>query len=194
MENLQAIAETAWEEFRARYHRILDVSKSGADGSTGLNGHGILQVRSASHRVATSVLYATELLNGSGEAPDTNALLSFAEREGQSAEDFTCTVLSLMFIMDGLYSIHSGKSDMVVQLFDAFMKAEEQPITLESTPLKTPGLEVTTQSPGEVPVSQGGESFKSESTRMSQQRTKKKLVKGSGRPSTSGRRKAPTKK
>ncbi|MCH6546976.1 MAG: hypothetical protein IH798_00895, partial [Gemmatimonadetes bacterium] len=137
MDDLQELAETAWEEFRARYHAHIAPIPSGADGLTVSGGDGILQVRSGAHRVATSLLFATELLNGSGEAPDTNALLSFAEREGQSVEDFTFTVLSLMFLMDGLYSIHSGKKDTVVQMFAAFMNGKEPPITLASTALKT---------------------------------------------------------
>jgi hypothetical protein len=191
---MQELAETAWEEFRARYHATVDASKNGGDGSTGLNGDGILQVRSVSPRVARSVHWLTERLNGSGDLPDTETLLSYAANEGQSAEDFTCTVLSAMFLMDGIYSIHSGKKDMVVQMFNAFMNEKEPRITLESTPLKTRGPVETTPSPAPVDVSNPGPPDKRDSTKQSAPLKKGKLVKGSGTPLTSGPRKAPPKK
>ncbi len=100
MEDLQELAEASWEEFRARYHATIARTKNGGDGSTDLDGVGILQVRSGAQRVAESILSATELLNGSGDLPDSMSLLSSAENAGQSAEDFTCTVLSLLFLMD----------------------------------------------------------------------------------------------
>lgn len=194
MSEMQDLAETAWEEFRARYHSLLDPTNPGDDGSTDSGGNGILQVRSASHRVAVSIHYVTELLNGSGDLPDASVLLSFAEREGRSVEDFTFTVLSLMFLMDGLYLIHSGKQDMVAQMFSAFLNGKEPPITLASTPLKTRGPEETIASLATETASNLGEALRNESIKLVQLSKKGPLVKGSGTPSSSGRAKAPAKK
>jgi len=194
MQKLVELAQTSWDEFRARYHSQIDAMKNGDDGSMGSDGAGILQVRSGTQRVATSILSVTELLNGSGDIPDAESLLSSAVSADQSAEDFTCMVLSLMFLMDGIYLIHSGKKSTVGQMFNIFMNEKVPPITSESTPLRTLTLKGSTQSPGEVPVSKGGESFKSESNRMSRQRKKKKRAKVKSKRKTSGGRKAPSKK
>jgi len=142
---LQELTENAWEEFRARYHANVASLMSGGDGSTAFPGDGILQVRSASHRVATFLLSVTDSLNGSGELPDASLLLSSAVSEGLSLEDFTCMVLSLMFLMDGIYLIHTGKSDTVAQMLDNFLATKVQPTTAVSTPLKMHGPPATTQ-------------------------------------------------
>lgn len=194
MEDLQELAETAWDEFRARYHAQIGALTNGEDGSTGLNGNGILRVRSDSHRIAVSIHYVTEQLNGSGELPDTNALRSFAENAGLSLEDFTCMVLSLMFLMDGIFSIHTGKQDMVVQMFRNFMSGAVPPSTLESTRLKTRTQMESTRSPEPVDALTDGPIIKSESPKQSAPLKKGPLVKGSGKPSTSRRAKAPPKK
>jgi len=194
MEELHELAQTAWEEFRARYHASLAPSTNGGDGSMVSGGNGILQVRSASHRVAGSILSVTELLNGSGDLPDTDALLSCAERGGLCLEDFTCMVLSLMYLMDGLYSMHSGKTDMAVQHFAAFMNAKAQHSTSESMPSKTRGQTETMQYRGLEDHLKGGDPIKNVSTSSAPRPKKRKLVKGSGMPLTSGRRRAPPKK
>jgi len=195
MEDLQELTIKSWDEFRTRYHAQIAASNSGADGLTGLNGAGILQVRSGSHRVAASILSVTDQLNGSGDLPDAESLLSSAVSEGQSLEDFTCMVLSLMFLMDGIYSIHSGNKDMAVRMCKDFLSAGGQPTTAASTPLKTHTPPVTTQSPEQDPVSKAGHSTKKDSTKKKvRSKTKGKQGKARSSRKTSRGRKAPAKK
>jgi len=192
--DLQELAELAWETYRANYHSSMSAMMNGDGGSTGSAGAGILQVRSGSTRVAISIRSAIEQLNGSGEVPDTNALLSFAESEGQSVEDFTVTVLCLMFLMDGVYLIHGGRKDMVVQMFKNFMREEEPPITLESTRLKTRGPKETTPSQEQEDVSMSGGIIRGDPIKQSAPPKKSKPAKVSVTLSTSPKGKASAKK
>jgi len=190
---LQELTEQAWDQFRARYHANLQHTTNGEDGWTDLDGSGILRVRSDAPRIATFILSVTESLNGNGELPDTSLLLSSAVSSGLDLEDFTCTVLSLMFLMDGIYSTRSGKKDTVVQVLKGFINGVGQQSTAESTPLKIPGPMEPTPSPAPAVASPRGKKAKLGRTKPSLPKKKKRSKQTRGKRRTSATTKATSK-
>jgi len=198
LDEMQTLTENAWDQFRARYHANLQHTTNGEDGWTDLDGAGILRVRSDAPKIATFILSVTDSLNGNGELPDTSLLLSSAVNAGLDLEDFTCTVLSLMFLMDGIYSTRSGKKDTVVQVLKGFINGVGQQSTAESTPLKTRTQTEPTPSPAPADALPRGKKAKRGRTKPSPPKKKKrsKLTRGkhgksaTTKPTTKNRRKS----
>lgn len=142
MLQLQLKAGEAWEEFRARYHALLN----GARGSPASPGKNILPVRSGMQEVGKLTASLIESLNGSGELPDANLLYSCAASMGVSPAGFIVTLLSVMTGMDGMFSITNGEHASVCAIFEHFIGSAAPRTTAENTFSKTPMIPGSTQS------------------------------------------------
>ena len=155
LDQLQDIAEKAWTRFQKEYQQI-DVSPLGDVGSALSPGNGMLRLRSEIAKGGRLHGAVTESLSGSGQLPDTNALLSCAESTGVGLEGFISTVLSLMFQVEGTYWTLRGENDLVSRIFAVFHGEGVLPTTLESTPLRIRTTQDSTPSPELEVVSNPG--------------------------------------
>jgi len=140
----------AYNEFRANYHRLSDPISPGSDGSTLSPGQHTLLLRSRTVVAGRLFLQAAELLNGSGELPDSTLLRSYAESMGAEPVDFICTLWSLMGAMDVRFLIDSGDGAMALRVFVGTMNGKVPVDTWGSMSLKKAGT------PGNMPLSATG--------------------------------------
>lgn len=152
LEDLLVKAQNAFDQYRAGYHAAVAISGRGAPGSTVYPGTpSLLTLRSRMPTVGTLTALASELLSGSGELPDSNALRSSAMNMGVEPAAFIATLCCLMLAMDVLCSIESGESDMVSQVFDLMTVDGVQPTTWENMSSKKLTTQAPTPSPATAP-------------------------------------------
>lgn len=182
-----AATETAYQKFRDRWVRNMDVLQNGGDGSIASNGNTLSAIRSVLQKSATLIGSVIESLDGELTPPDVDALLSYAESLGMSQEDFTCTVLSMLTLLDGAYSMTTGESDLVLQIFADFNRGQALRNTLASTPLK-----MRTTTGGIISVAKVEDSSDGKNGKVVKKETKKK--RRSTKPSVKKQRKVTGKK
>jgi len=135
-EKIMAVSETAYEKYRDQWVRGMDVLKHGGDGSTPSNGSTLSAIHLRLKKIVTSIGWLIESLDGELTPPDVDALLLYAGNAGHEPGDFICTVLSMLTIMDGGYSLTTGNDDLVTQILENFNRGAGQQSTLASTRLK----------------------------------------------------------
>ena len=148
LEDLLVKAQNAFDAFRVGYHAQVAASEHGGPGSTAYPGaHSLLTLRSRTGKGGTLVALATELLNGSGELPDSNALRSHAVSLDVEPVVYIATLCSLMVLMDVTHSIADGDGVTVSRVFDLMTVGGEPPTTWESMCSKRPSTLDPTPSP-----------------------------------------------
>lgn len=135
-EKMQETVETAWDEFRARWHATMQ--RDLPPGLDDYPGDGTLQVRSEIHKAAQCLASVIGQLNGSGAVPDLESLRSYAVNMGLGLEGFTCMASSAMFLMDSVYSMLNGERGTVSAILEGFIGNGGPSTTFQSTSSKKP--------------------------------------------------------
>lgn len=147
-EDLLVKAESAFDAFRAGFHAEVATSAAGEPGLTACLG--TLSAHTLRSRIPAAVKLiesAIESLNGSGELPDSSALRLSAMNMGVGRAEYIATLWSVMGLVEVIYSIENGESDMVLRVFEGMNGVEAPPITSENTCSKKPLTQENTASP-----------------------------------------------